>query len=101
MLDYIIYKYAFFEILGRLGGASKLIFECIIDNETTTSLQQNIHGFKDKTSNYLGFQVPRKLVRRLVAQMIHWFTNNAQYENPETIALLQCCLDAICDTWAH
>ncbi|CAG8455683.1 16904_t:CDS:10, partial [Cetraspora pellucida] len=44
-------------------------------------------------------QVPRKLFRRLVAQMIHWFTNNAQYENPETIALLQCCLDAICDTW--
>ncbi|CAG8524807.1 39645_t:CDS:10, partial [Gigaspora margarita] len=180
-------------ILGRLGGTSKLIFERIIDNETTTNLQQNIHGFKDKTSNNLlawdpekrlifnipypdtnveisideffprivelaesapdrktkvfacellhsimllmigksAFQarstagpqkspfyriyrrifpallrlaidtdqVPRKLFRRLVAQMIHWFTNNAQYENPETIALLQCCLDAICDTW--
>ncbi|CAG8447868.1 11173_t:CDS:10, partial [Dentiscutata heterogama] len=179
-------------ILGRLGGTSKLIFERIIDNETTNK-QQNIHGFKDKTSNNLlawdpekrlifnipypdtnveisideffprivelaesapdrktkvfacellhsimllmigrsAFQarstagpqkspfyriyrrifpallrlaidtdqVPRKLFRRLVAQMIHWFTNNAQYENPETIALLQCCLDAICDTW--
>ncbi|CAG8447301.1 28743_t:CDS:10, partial [Dentiscutata erythropus] len=137
-------------ILGRLGGTSKLIFERIIDNETTNQ-QQNIHGFKDKTSNNLlawdpekrlifnipypdtnsAFQarstagpqkspfyriyrrifpallrlaidtdqVPRKLFRRLVAQMIHWFTNNAQYENPETIALLQCCLDAICDTW--
>ncbi|CAG8572313.1 13750_t:CDS:10, partial [Acaulospora morrowiae] len=45
-------------------------------------------------------QVPRKLFQRLVSQMIHWFTNNAQYENPETIALLQCCLDAICDSWS-
>ncbi|CAI2170936.1 4833_t:CDS:10 [Funneliformis geosporum] len=43
--------------------------------------------------------VPRKIFRRLVAQLIHWYTNNAQYENPETITLLQCCLDAICDRW--
>ncbi|CAG8489558.1 14379_t:CDS:10 [Funneliformis mosseae] len=43
--------------------------------------------------------VPRRIFRRLVAQLIHWYTNNAQYENPETIKLLQCCLDAICDTW--
>ncbi|CAG8511510.1 8195_t:CDS:10 [Diversispora eburnea] len=44
-------------------------------------------------------QVPRKLFRRLVSQLIHWFTNNAQYENPETMTLLQCCLDATCDSW--
>ncbi|RGB41839.1 hypothetical protein C1646_738849 [Rhizophagus diaphanus] len=43
--------------------------------------------------------VPRKIFRRLVAQLIHWYTNNAQYENPETIALLQCCIDAICNPW--
>ena len=30
-------------------------------------------------------------------QLIHWFTNNAQYENPETIALLNCCMEAVCD----
>ncbi|CAG8461030.1 2617_t:CDS:10, partial [Racocetra fulgida] len=112
-------------ILGRLGGTNKLIFERIVDNEVInrTNQQQNIYGFKDQNSsnNLLAWdpdkkltfnipypdtnveisidQVPRKLFRRLVAQMIHWFTNNAQYENPETIALLQCCLDAICDTW--
>ncbi|KAF0409388.1 DNA-dependent protein kinase catalytic subunit [Gigaspora margarita] len=42
-----------------------------------------------------------KFQENWLAQMIHWFTNNAQYENQETIALLQCCLDAICDTWVH
>ncbi|CAG8506964.1 12822_t:CDS:10, partial [Acaulospora colombiana] len=45
-------------------------------------------------------QVPRKLFQRLVSQLIHWFTNNAQYENPETIALLKCFLEAICDSWS-
>ncbi|CAJ0839827.1 30_t:CDS:10, partial [Entrophospora sp. SA101] len=44
-------------------------------------------------------QIPRKLFCPLISQMIHWFTNNAQHENPETIALLNCCLDAVCDTW--
>ncbi|GES81504.1 DNA-dependent protein kinase catalytic subunit [Rhizophagus clarus] len=43
--------------------------------------------------------VPRKIFRRLIAQLIHWYTNNAQYENPETIVLLQCCIDAICNPW--
>ncbi|KAG0369575.1 hypothetical protein BGZ54_009551 [Gamsiella multidivaricata] len=43
-------------------------------------------------------QVPRSLYRPLVSQLIHWLTNNAQYENPETIALLNACMDAACDT---
>lgn len=43
-------------------------------------------------------QVARDMFRTLVAQLIHWLTNNAQYENPETIALLQTCLDATCDS---
>ncbi|KAF9970692.1 hypothetical protein BGZ73_006560 [Actinomortierella ambigua] len=43
-------------------------------------------------------QVARSLYRPLVMQLIHWFTNNAQYENPETIAFLKCCMDAACDT---
>ncbi|KAF9184663.1 hypothetical protein BGZ51_003206 [Haplosporangium sp. Z 767] len=43
-------------------------------------------------------QVPRSLYRPLVSQLIHWLTNSAQYENPETIALLSCCMDAACDT---
>ncbi|KAF9585083.1 hypothetical protein BGW38_003973, partial [Lunasporangiospora selenospora] len=43
-------------------------------------------------------QVPRSLYRPLVSQLIHWLTNSAQYENPETIALLNCCLEAACDT---
>lgn len=43
-------------------------------------------------------QVARDMFRTLIAQLIHWLTNNAQYENPETIALLQTCLDAACDS---
>ncbi|KAG0024840.1 hypothetical protein BGZ80_003699 [Entomortierella chlamydospora] len=43
-------------------------------------------------------QVPRSLYRPMVSQLIHWLTNNAQYENPETIALLNACMDAACDT---
>ncbi|KAF9360313.1 hypothetical protein BGX34_007846, partial [Mortierella sp. NVP85] len=43
-------------------------------------------------------QVPRSLFRPLISQLIHWLTNNAQYENPETIALLNACMDAACDT---
>ncbi|KAF9986247.1 hypothetical protein BGZ75_002051 [Mortierella antarctica] len=43
-------------------------------------------------------QVSRSLYRPLVSQLIHWLTNGAQYENPETIALLSCCMDAACDT---
>ncbi|KAG0050163.1 hypothetical protein BGZ83_005055 [Gryganskiella cystojenkinii] len=43
-------------------------------------------------------RVPRSLYRPLVSQLIHWLTNSAQYENPETVALLSCCMDAACDT---
>ncbi|KAF0551470.1 DNA-dependent protein kinase catalytic subunit [Gigaspora margarita] len=45
---------------GRLGGTSKLIFERIVNNETTTILQQKIHGFKHKTSNNLLTWDPEK-----------------------------------------
>lgn len=44
-------------------------------------------------------QVARRLFRPLVNQLIHWLTNNAQYENPETVALLSTCVSAVCDTW--
>ncbi|KAG0234361.1 hypothetical protein BGX31_004586 [Mortierella sp. GBA43] len=43
-------------------------------------------------------QVPRSLYRPLVSQLIHWLTKGAQYENPETIALLNACMEAACDT---
>ncbi|KAI8098597.1 uncharacterized protein BX664DRAFT_288171 [Halteromyces radiatus] len=43
-------------------------------------------------------QVTRDMFRALVAQLIHWLTNNAQYENPETMILLQTCLEAACGT---
>jgi DNA-dependent protein kinase catalytic subunit len=43
-------------------------------------------------------QVPRSLYRPLVSQLIHWLTKSAQYENPETIALLNACMEAACDT---
>ncbi|KAI9251049.1 hypothetical protein BY458DRAFT_444504 [Sporodiniella umbellata] len=43
-------------------------------------------------------QVPRDMFRLLNSQTIHWFTNNAQYENPETTALLKSCLHAACDS---
>jgi hypothetical protein len=43
-------------------------------------------------------QVTRDMFQALMAQLIHWLTNNAQYENPETIILLQTCLDASCST---
>jgi hypothetical protein len=43
-------------------------------------------------------QVARDMFRLLNSQIIHWLTNNAQYENPETIALLEACLEAACDT---
>ncbi|CAO3576402.1 unnamed protein product [Absidia cylindrospora] len=45
-------------------------------------------------------QVTRDMFQSLVAQIIHWLTNNAQYENPETILLLQTCLEAACSTQA-
>lgn len=41
-------------------------------------------------------QVTRDMFCSLVAQLIHWLTNNAQYESPETMILLQTCLDASC-----
>ena len=42
--------------------------------------------------------ITREMFGTLVRQLIHWLTNNAQYENPETIALLQACLDAACSS---
>ncbi|GAB5585937.1 hypothetical protein Unana1_00837 [Umbelopsis nana] len=42
-------------------------------------------------------QTIRDIIRPLLSQMIHWLTNNAQYENPETIALLNTCIDGVCD----
>lgn len=43
-------------------------------------------------------QVARDMFRLLNSQVIHWFTNNAHYENPETTALLQACLKASCSS---
>ncbi|KAI9317521.1 hypothetical protein BX666DRAFT_1633731 [Dichotomocladium elegans] len=43
-------------------------------------------------------QVARTMFRSLNAQLIHWLTNNAQYENSETICLLTTCLNAACGT---
>ncbi|KAG0180275.1 hypothetical protein DFQ29_000972 [Apophysomyces sp. BC1021] len=43
-------------------------------------------------------QVARDMFKLLISQLIHWLTNNAHYENPETIALLQTCIDASCST---
>ncbi|KAG1469634.1 hypothetical protein G6F56_003147 [Rhizopus delemar] len=43
-------------------------------------------------------QVPRDMFRLLNSQIIHWFTNNAHYENPETTALLKSCLQAVCNS---
>ncbi|KAI9262204.1 hypothetical protein BDA99DRAFT_438520 [Phascolomyces articulosus] len=42
--------------------------------------------------------ITRDMFSLLVRQLIHWLTNNAQYENPETIALLKACIDATCST---
>ncbi|ORE12935.1 hypothetical protein BCV71DRAFT_230098, partial [Rhizopus microsporus] len=42
-------------------------------------------------------QVARDMFRLLNSQIIHWFTNNAYYENPETTALLQALLSASCN----
>ncbi|KAI8057472.1 hypothetical protein BDF21DRAFT_319929, partial [Thamnidium elegans] len=43
-------------------------------------------------------QVARDMFRLLYAQIIHWLTNNAYSENPETMALLTTCLEAACNT---
>ncbi|KAJ3024386.1 UNVERIFIED_CONTAM: hypothetical protein HDU68_008222 [Siphonaria sp. JEL0065] len=40
-------------------------------------------------------KVTRELFRPLVTQLIHWFTKNSRGENPETMALLQSCFDAV------
>ena len=41
-------------------------------------------------------QVARDMFKTLTTQLIHWFTNNAYYENEETITLLEACIDAAC-----
>ncbi|ORY53674.1 hypothetical protein BCR33DRAFT_779027 [Rhizoclosmatium globosum] len=40
-------------------------------------------------------KVTRELFRPLVIQLVHWLTKNSKYENPETMALLQSCFDAV------
>jgi DNA-dependent protein kinase catalytic subunit len=43
-------------------------------------------------------QIAREMYQLLYSQIIHWLTNNAHAENPETIELLQTFLDAACST---
>ncbi|KAI8641990.1 hypothetical protein BD408DRAFT_483034 [Parasitella parasitica] len=42
--------------------------------------------------------IARDMYQFFYSQIIHWLTNNAHADNPETIALLQSLLDASCDT---
>lgn len=42
--------------------------------------------------------IARDMYTLLCNQIIHWLTNNAHADNPETLALLQSLLDASCDT---
>ncbi|GAN09060.1 DNA-dependent protein kinase catalytic subunit isoform 1 [Mucor ambiguus] len=42
--------------------------------------------------------IARDMYRLFYNQIIHWLTNNAHADNPETLALLQSLLDASCDT---
>lgn len=39
--------------------------------------------------------IARSLFRPLFLQLIHWFTRNSQYENQDTISILNSCLDAV------
>ncbi|CEP16992.1 hypothetical protein [Parasitella parasitica] len=41
--------------------------------------------------------IARDMYQFFYSQIIHWLTNNAHADNPETIALLQSLLDASCD----
>lgn len=43
-------------------------------------------------------QIAREMYQLFYSQIIHWLTNNAHAENPETIELLQTFLDAACST---
>ncbi|KAJ3201400.1 hypothetical protein HDU82_008143, partial [Entophlyctis luteolus] len=43
-------------------------------------------------------RVTRELFQPMVMQLIHWFTKNSKYENPETMALLQSCFDSVSST---
>ncbi|KAI8906218.1 hypothetical protein DFJ77DRAFT_504568 [Powellomyces hirtus] len=43
-------------------------------------------------------RVTQELFRPLVFQIIHWLTKNSRAENPETMAMLNACLDAISGT---
>lgn len=38
------------------------------------------------------FELPKKLFQSLLDQIIHWFSSNVAYENPETMALLESLL---------
>ncbi|KAK4516378.1 uncharacterized protein ATC70_011349 [Mucor velutinosus] len=42
--------------------------------------------------------ITRDMYRLFYNQIIHWLTNNAHADNPETLTLLQSLLDASCDT---
>lgn len=42
--------------------------------------------------------IARDMYRLFYNQIIHWLTNNAHADNPETLTLLQSLLDASCDT---
>jgi DNA-dependent protein kinase catalytic subunit len=42
--------------------------------------------------------VVQGLFRPLFSQLIHWFTKARKYETPETVCLLNCLLDAVCDS---
>ncbi|KAI9025751.1 hypothetical protein CLU79DRAFT_698900, partial [Phycomyces nitens] len=43
-------------------------------------------------------QISRAMFRALISQLIHWLTDTSQSDNPETITLLQVCIDAACST---
>ncbi|CAB4005561.1 DNA-dependent kinase catalytic subunit-like [Paramuricea clavata] len=47
------------------------------------------------TNRYSLFKVCQQLFKPLLFQLIHWFTNNKQYESPDTIILLETLLDGI------
>jgi hypothetical protein len=39
--------------------------------------------------------IPQDLFKPLAFQLIHWFSQNTKYENPETAAILTSILDAV------
>jgi DNA-dependent protein kinase catalytic subunit len=39
--------------------------------------------------------VTNGIFRLLVFQLIHWLTRNSKFENPETMAMLECVLEGV------